>query len=376
MERTFLGSTAGAPDVIDLLLSHADNGVRIRVLRLLASSKMTNAPVSLPILQHLKHQIYLWFRPGGSHERGETLSIVRRLIIRLRGGSATVQKAISSTNSDLELFDAHKDFAATLVTSLLSELRSNASYQCHIMALSILRYLLESRIDICDRVLAHRDDEKRSNDPEWPFSLCLRQASTVQELLYLASDAYEDVRALSISILNHLLNNEPNAQSQLFSKQLQAEIEVLIPRLEQEAAQTNRSDQADGLGRLYSLNASMQRFTCSSGKSVKGHTFALELLDRLEQSLADKGVLDEPNSQPLHGLLLGVMYCMENKEVDFEARKRVISICCHIWRAVTGRLCVDSPETEATEDSDVLEEAGTGPKDMLSYSWRALRDSR
>ena len=376
MQRTFMDSTSSAPDVTNLLLSHSDDGVRIRVLRLLVSSKMTNAPFSLPILQHLQHYIYLWLRPGGSHERGETLSIIRKLISRLRGGSATLQKAAAPTHSDLELLDAHKKCVATLVTNVHSDLRSNASYGRHIMALSILRCLFESRLDGCDRNPINRDGEKRSNDPEWPFSLCLRQTSTAQDLLALASNAYEDVRALSVSILNHMLASKPNAHSQLFSKQLQAGLRILIPQLEQEAAQTNRSDQADGLGRLISLHASIQRFASNIGRSVKDNIVTLELLDRLEQLLADKAVFDEPDSQPLHGLLLGVMYCMDSKEIDFETRKRVIFICRQIWRAVTDRLCVDSPEVEATEDLDVLEEAGTGPKDMLSYSWRALRDSR
>lgn len=352
-------------------MSHADDGVRVRILRLLTTSKMTNAPLSLPILRHVHSNIAFWFRPGGSHERGELSSIIRRLLVRLRGGASALEKTASSSILDLELLNAHKDFVATLITSAIAELRPNASYQRHIMGLSILRHLLESKIDSCDRSLV-----QMSNHPDWPFSFCLRQPHIARNLLDLISDAYEDVRAVSASILNSLLASGPNTPSQLFSKQLLAAMELLIPELEIEAAQTNRSDQADGLGRCYSLCASTQRCVFGCGKPTKAQPVVLKLLDRLDQLLIARPIFDKPDSQPLHSLLLGVMYYVEDGNSELKIHDHVISICRQVWRAVADRLCVDSPETEATNEEDGLEEVGTGPKDMLSYSWRALRDSR
>ena len=52
---------------------------------------------------------------------------------------------------------------------------------------------------------------------------------------------------------------------------------------------------------------------------------------------------------------------------------RVLDLCGTIWIKVRTRLCVDSPETSSDGEND---DAKGGPKDMLSYSWRALRDSR
>lgn len=369
IQRMNTGRNSGAIDVPELLLSHADDGVRVRVLRLLVTSKMTNAPVSLPILRHVQTNVALWFRPGGSHERGELLSIVRRLLIRLRGGSSVLEKTASTSPLDMELLNIHKDFVEALLTSVVSELRSNASYQRHIIGLSILRYLFESNIDACDRSIL-----QTTNDPDWPFSLCLRQASMVQDLLNLVSDAYEDVRALSASILRHLLCRRPNIRSQQFSKQLQTAIELLIPTLEKEAAQTNRSDQADGLGRFYSLVALTRQ--CTDGSQKVDPPFTMTLVDRLERILTAQPILEKPGAEPLHSLLLGVMYCVEDASDGLEAHDRIISISRQVWRAVADHLCVDSPETETSDAEDVAEEVGTGPKDMLSYGWRALRDSR
>lgn len=48
-------------------------------------------------------------------------------------------------------------------------------------------------------------------------------------------------------------------------------------------------------------------------------------------------------------------------------------MCTRIWHEVKPVLCVDSPEGHTDEPAEDL---GVGPKDILSYSWRALRESR
>jgi hypothetical protein len=52
---------------------------------------------------------------------------------------------------------------------------------------------------------------------------------------------------------------------------------------------------------------------------------------------------------------------------------RIIAACTRIWEEVKPVLCIDSPEGH-TDDS--LDELALGPKDLLSYSWRALRETR
>lgn len=52
---------------------------------------------------------------------------------------------------------------------------------------------------------------------------------------------------------------------------------------------------------------------------------------------------------------------------------RIASICDRIWLEVKPVLCIDSPEGHTDEP---IEDSGVGPKDILSYSWRALRESR
>ena len=52
---------------------------------------------------------------------------------------------------------------------------------------------------------------------------------------------------------------------------------------------------------------------------------------------------------------------------------RIVQVCDQIWNEVKPVLCIDSPEGHT---DDPIEELGVGPKDILSYSWRALRESR
>lgn len=68
---------------------------------------------------------------------------------------------------------------------------------------------------------------------------------------------------------------------------------------------------------------------------------------------------------------------VSSKESSYENWKaihlRIVQVCDKIWNEVKPVLCIDSPEGHTDEP---IEELGVGPKDILSYSWRALRESR
>lgn len=68
---------------------------------------------------------------------------------------------------------------------------------------------------------------------------------------------------------------------------------------------------------------------------------------------------------------------VSSKEASYDNWKsihlRIVQVCDKIWNEVKPVLCIDSPEGHTDEP---IEELGVGPKDILSYSWRALRESR
>jgi len=53
---------------------------------------------------------------------------------------------------------------------------------------------------------------------------------------------------------------------------------------------------------------------------------------------------------------------------------RMIGCCTRIWAAVKGVLCNDSPEGHLPQDLDEVDALDT--KDVLSYSFRAIHESR
>ena len=54
---------------------------------------------------------------------------------------------------------------------------------------------------------------------------------------------------------------------------------------------------------------------------------------------------------------------------------RILACCTGVWEVVKGILCYDSPEGYTLEDEE-NKDLDTGTKDMLSFSWRALKESR
>ena len=54
---------------------------------------------------------------------------------------------------------------------------------------------------------------------------------------------------------------------------------------------------------------------------------------------------------------------------------QIFQKCVEIWNTVKCVLCVDSPEGHIIEVSDDTS-MDVGTKDVLSFSWRALKESR
>ena len=54
---------------------------------------------------------------------------------------------------------------------------------------------------------------------------------------------------------------------------------------------------------------------------------------------------------------------------------RIVTFCREIWEVVRGVLCYDSPEGFTLEE-DENNAIDVGTKDTVSFSWRALKESR
>lgn len=184
-------------------------------------------------------------------------------------------------------------------------------------------------------------------------------------------------------------------------------IAIALKRADGSMRRTGRADHADGVGRVYEL----QYYYCQScgdqdTQYQERNAILNCLMLRLESDIkvAKNNLQKAVSTAPLHGYLIGLRYALslENFLSDLIPRyilglpklhetlalagerailwcetlyRRLVEICAKIWDVVKPVLCIDSPEGYALPDSEE-EELGIGIKDTLSYSWRALKETR
>jgi hypothetical protein len=377
-------------DIYGALLSHAEAEVKIRTFGLLLASSSTTTPLPNLILQCLTGHMKYLYGDSDPQSRSEVMSIVRKLVIRLQGGAGSLQKSTINPPNQPEEEEAdnpfavlhqHENFLAWFAKFLEEELRPNVSYQRHIMALKSIDLLVRSGLD---RVIATRPSTEISrNQTPWPIHVSLHHPSITCALLNLVIDPFEDVRIASSMLLENL--------GSAVALPVQKSVGELIRRAEQLASSTGRADHADGCARLYKLY-----YTLTPDSSLPGvasvlpskHAVLEEILLPIQKALESvEGDLDVPLQQmSLHARLLSLSYLLQDQNFPGDASEdealkslhleglivRMICLCQLVWQRVRARLCLDSPENA---EDDVDEEFTAGPKDILSYSWRALRDA-
>lgn len=327
------------------------------------------------------------------YSRGEILSLTRKLIVRLKGGIVSYQndqEQSTLTKNDSETWaclTAYIDFLKT-------DLQPTASYPRHTTALKALKLFLESGLD--SRVYGATPIKTDGNEIKWKFDMEIFNSAFLRLLVDLLLDPFEEVRATSLSLVNLfpreiLLAGLQQNKGQAVDTVLQ--LTTAVDRAEKLASNTSRADHADTVARLYHL---LFCAAASGGANRPGsHWWETKagvvdtILKKLEEKLSIAGGLFNSSMRdaPLHGYVSGLRYIIlmpnfyslisDQSDAHYtewvSVHARIVSICDRIWDEVKPVLCVDSPEGHTDEPTEDLM---VGPKDILSYSWRALRESR
>ena len=365
------------PEYLGKLVAHPQAEIRLRALALIISTPATTQAFSAKALRSLTEPLCYVHGDHDPQVRNEIFSILRKMVGRIRGGSARSLKApIGALNKtehlvqDAPTLKMSKDFMEWYISFLLLELRPGASYQRRIFALQMMRFLLQSGLgkDVARQHLSKFGEDEL----QWPFYIYFFGRSFVETLLRLLLDPYEDIRTMAHSLLKFY-----NGSLHIPSK---AEVRVV----EHIARRSRRGDHADGLGRLYDLWVMRQHSKRPNSPSGgKGH-LVHQQLEKLQSAISNIDQVENVGEAalPLHGLLLSLKYMVielssDSSEANLEPSLswqefscRLLSICRLVWKKVQDSLCRDSPEGQYDED-DVI----GGPKDVLAYAWRALRDS-
>jgi len=143
---------------------------------------------------------------------------------------------------------------------------------------------------------------------------------------------------------------------------------------------TGRADHADGVALLYALiykqtdpSETSSQLPWSSQAALMSH-----LVGKLENMLTiAKSELDSAvDKYPMHGNLTSIRYVLaqskHHKDTDSIFMRLVI--CLHeVWAVIRPVLRNDAPEGYAPEENGEAPDVST--KDILSYCWRALKES-
>lgn len=284
-----------------------------------------------------------------AHERGEILTITRRLINRLESSMASLKKngAFQLSSETTVILRYYNSFVLHLGSFLLCELDPGISYRRHILALQSLRILIKSP----------------------GLATWLEFSLFAEPLASLVLDPFEDVRSASALILDDMCELSPDGCRKFLPLRV-------VHRVTELSARTCRHDHADAAGRLCALV--LLRFQDSENDeqySLQRHPSLRHTVQGLGDHLSSSDSVKPGSGFALHALLSALAHSLaggNHENIDGSVYSDILQICRHIWSSVQNQLCLDSPE----RDEDVEDDGSFGPKDLLSYSWRALRDSR
>ncbi|KAH0369828.1 hypothetical protein KCU65_g2939, partial [Aureobasidium melanogenum] len=384
------------PDVLlgDLLLRTSD-AVRIAGLAMLTTSTVTTQPLSIGAMDSLSKGLPFLHADADAGFRSELFSLIRHLMDRIKAATATLTKPPGKSKKNAktpldsssvpiqssELVAAHRSFIEWYVAFLKTELRPTASYQRHISALKCISIIARSGVD----ARISQNTKPTGATVLWPFTLNVVDHEMTDLLIDLLLDAYDDVRSMAAEILS-LFNSGSLQQSAVEDTPMLAKV---LAQAQEMLIDSGRADHADGVAHLYSILFSQCSHLNSHSEQWWASKYGIlaRLIDTIEQTvqIAKSDIGGAISKHPLHGLFISLRYIIDkpgfyqmmssDPVVLAHLQKlyfRLYDILQAVWIFVHDTLCKDTTEAIAAEE---LEEEEIGTKDVLSYSWRALKES-
>lgn len=303
------------------LLDHFSSTIRLSALNTLMAFITASGILSDRVYARIKQCLPYFHQETSPKARNEFVALGKKLLAKIKGLKITVTPDGSSMSESKEAETFLHDQAQTPVNKvqffdwyfdfLIAELRPTTSYQGHITALTMLKYLYQVDFDnlcFCGNPQLATDTQR--------FSYAAR-VSVTRSLLDLLFDPFDDVRQSSDAILKilvkvelyeHLHTSDRNDASQnLLSGNLTVIPTIFETRSRAETLfrKSGRADHADGLGRLLNLAFGAR----GSSAALYGQYSAYKLIEYdLEQDIKigsdDLGLAVE--AAPLHGHLIAL----------------------------------------------------------------------
>ena len=391
-------------------MAHSESEVRLAGMFLSVYSFSVTKPVSGGVFQSMRRNLGHFHTDTDTNFRHEVHGHMQKLVDRLRASTATLSKGrLKALGPDQGRVIIDKDNLQKSVPSmeythrnllvealafitwhshfLEWEMRPTASYQRCITALRCITIMLRSGVD--PRMPFCHLSKSAQGQLGWVHGIHMATPKLLRVLFDQILDPFDDIRDTAVSVLHLCLGSLQQAQQDaMFST-----IPRFVARAEKTMLETGRADQADGVARAYGLIFSLAK---ESRASLQNTPFAskLVLFKHLAQQLNDtlkiaqNDLIKAINERPIHGIYAAIRYVIDQHDFysnianaengTFEEWKRVhrdiLASMEPLWAAIYHTLCADAPEgyiPDAMED-----QAGLNTKEVLSYSWRALKEAR
>lgn len=247
---------------------------RIHGCHLLLSTRSAGVPFSRATLKLLRQLLPVLHADCDAHFRSEIHSLTEKLFDRLRTSMAVTRRKHAEHPAH------HQEFGLWYAEFLSLELRSSASYQRHICAMTSLHTLYDSML------LA-------SHDEFW-HSQGLRTL-----LLDLTIDPFDDIRALAADMIRKIVSSKGFLRAEQSGRRIWAhDVYKALSVAKTLAIQSAREDHSDCLAHLYAL------LPVHSSMSEARQTEWSPLQSLLSELKRDLDVLEINRIQMLHSLPL------------------------------------------------------------------------
>ncbi|KAE9992852.1 hypothetical protein EG327_007479 [Venturia inaequalis] len=397
------------------LLRDSSSDTRLAGFSLLISSAAVTRPFSSWTINCLRRNLSHLLMEVDAGKRGEVFTGIQRIVDRVKATTSVLYKAISQAQSKpstlLEAEQAaidsrrktlaqHQALISWLVTFFREQLHPEAGYQRHITSLRALVLIASSGVD--NTVASRWLSKSATGDTTWCFHTQIYDSWMARALYDLTMNPFEDVRIFAEMLIDVIvpqsLHNKPIYQDSITPTPVHAStnLDVLL-RAEALMLRSGRADHADGVSRTYALLfQSVEDFV--SGPDVDGKEvwwtsksdIVDHLVDQLETALstAAADLKLAVTLSPMHGTLASLRYIidmpivyasLERSDGEWKARwtnihSVLVLALQRVWTCVRNILCNDAPEGHVPDDTTVEDENMT-TKDILSYSWRALKEA-
>lgn len=403
-----LGQERGILDVLDPktgiiteeflqgLLHHNSPAIKLGALAIISTSQQVSKPIPSYVFKVLENSLDDFLIESDPGFRNQFYGFMRQFVFRLRASSYAInreyQKLLKKNESEkaTELGNeiTHiKNFISWFISYLERCLRPNCPYQFRYTSLLLIQLLAKSGLD--DEI---RPEYYEKHHEFFPFNIPVYNKNVVKLLIDNISNNYEDVRSTAAKILEMAKLPLPLLESY-------NDIDLLVDQ-SLETVQGLRGREGDAAARGLELAFKLYyHFPSTETKNdenfEKGVQLIEKIIDNLEAEIefSNKDFFNAVLQHPVHGYFTSLTFILEfvdfskfaatqeTKLIWAKLVQRMIACLTNVWDNVKDILCHDSPEGNLPEifkenySPELETKYGPASQVLLSYSWRAIKES-